>query len=380
MYAKPDSGPTDGGYAVIIFRYLARDLVAATAAVAAVLLVVIVSGRFVRLLADAAAGFIDPGILFAVIGYRLPGFLELILPLAFFLGILLAYGRFYVDSEMTVLRACGMGEGRLLAYTLVVAAVVAAVVGWLSMVLGPDGIARAQALLDSQKGRGEFDVIDAGSFYPLREERGVAYAEAKDAEGNLFGVFLAEAGSAGKDARAPVIVVAERGRARRAADGGDFLVLDKGHRIQGIPGRADFQLTAFEEYGQRLSVPAKVDRRRVKIAALPTRELTDWSDPQQVSALQWRLSVPLVVLVVTLLAVPLSQTDARRGRYTKVFPAMILYVIYLLALNAARSAVEDGALPGAIGLWPVHLVFAAVAGGLLAWNAGWRPHRARRGR
>lgn len=357
---------------MIIFRYLARDLVAATAAVAAVLLAVIVSGRFVRLLADAAAGFIDPGILFAVIGYRLPGFLELILPLAFFLGILLAYGRFYVDSEMTVLRACGMGEGRLLAYTLVVAAAVAMLVGWLSIVVSPDGVARAQALLDTQKGRGEFDLIDAGSFYPLREDRGVAYAEAKDAEGNLAGVFLAEAGRAGKDARAPVIVVAEHGRARRAADGGDFLVLVNGYRIQGIPGQADFQLTAFEEYGQRLSGSAKVDRPHTKIAALPTRSLTDWHDPQQMAALQWRLSVPLVVLVVTLLAVPLSQTNARRGRYTKIFPAMILYVIYLLALNAARAAVEDGELPGAIGLWPVHLLFVAIAGGLLTWNAGWR--------
>lgn len=374
MYAKADSGPTDGGYAVIIFRYLARDLVAATAAVAAVLLVVIVSGRFVRLLADAAAGFIDPGILFAVIGYRLPGFLELILPLAFFLGILLAYGRFYVDSEMTVLRACGMGEGRLLAYTLVVAVAVAALAGWLSLVVGPDGIARAQALLDTQKGRGEFEIIEGGSFYPLREGRGVAYTESKDTEGVLYGVFLAETGS-GKGARAPVIVVAERGRARRAADGGDFMVLDNGYRIQGIPGRADFQLTAFAEYGQRLSVPAKIDRRRTKIAALPTGELTDWRDPQQMSALQWRLSVPLVVLVVTLMAVPLSQTSSRRGRYTKVFPAMLLYVIYLLALNAARGAVEDGELPGAIGLWPVHLAFVAIAGGLLAWNAGRRPFR-----
>ena len=86
---------------MIIFRYIARDLLGTTAAVCAVLMLVIISGRFVKYLAEAAAGLLDANILFAVIGYRLPGFLELILPLAFFLGILLVYGRLYVDSEMT---------------------------------------------------------------------------------------------------------------------------------------------------------------------------------------------------------------------------------------------------------------------------------------
>ena len=75
---------------MLIFRYLARDLLSSTFAVCTVLLLVILSGRFVKYLAQAAAGELDAGILLAVIGYRLPGFLELILPLAFFLGILCA--------------------------------------------------------------------------------------------------------------------------------------------------------------------------------------------------------------------------------------------------------------------------------------------------
>lgn len=93
VYANAERRPTDAACLLIIFRALARDLVATTTAVASVLLLVIISGRFIRLLADAAAGRIDASVLLPVIGYRLPGFLELILPLAFFLGVLLAYGR-----------------------------------------------------------------------------------------------------------------------------------------------------------------------------------------------------------------------------------------------------------------------------------------------
>ncbi|KKK97810.1 hypothetical protein LCGC14_2649040, partial [marine sediment metagenome] len=104
---------------LLIFRYIARDLLASTFAVCTVLLMVVVSGRFVKYLAQAAAGELDAGILLAIIGYRLPGFLELILPLAFFLAILLTYGRLYVQSEMTVMTACGMSPIQLVVYTMI---------------------------------------------------------------------------------------------------------------------------------------------------------------------------------------------------------------------------------------------------------------------
>ncbi|MGK2913293.1 MAG: LPS export ABC transporter permease LptF [Porticoccaceae bacterium] len=362
---------------MIVFRYLARDLVSATAAVAAVLLLVIISGRFIRLLADAAAGYIDPGILFAVIGYRLPGFLELILPLAFFLGVLLAYGRMYIDSEMTVLHACGFSQRRLIAYTMVVAVGVALLAGWLSIWVSPAGIARSEALLGAQKLRGEFASIEAGKFYPYGDGRGVTYTETKDADGTMHGVFLAEAGrSSGKQPRAPIIVLAERGGTRKAqADGGNFLVLENGYRIQGIPGQPDFQITSFKEYGQRLTSP-QAAIGRLKQTAVPTSELIDLSGPADIATLQWRLSVPLLVLVVTLIAVPLSHTNPRSGRYGKIFPAVFLYILYLVILNGARGAVEEGDLPAVVGLWWVHLLFFAVAAALLAWNAGWRPRLA----
>jgi len=374
VYANAERRPTDAARLLIIFRALARDLVATTLAVASVLLLVIISGRFIRLLADAAAGRIDASVLLPVIGYRLPGFLELILPLAFFLGVLLAYGRMYIDNEMTVLRACGVSHGRLLAYTMVVAAGVAGVTGWLSLSVSPAGIARSEALLSTQKERGEFEALDAGRFYPYGDGRGVAYTESKDADGTLRGVFLAEAGRSGAQARAPIIVFAELGSTRRAqSDGDNYLVLENGYRIQGVPGEATFQITHFQEYGQRLARATAAERSRAKMTAVPTRELFDLAAPEQMAALQWRLSVPLLVLIVTLIAAPMSQTNPRSGRYGKIFPAVFLYILYLLALNAARGALEEGSLPAALGLWWVHLLFLGIAGALMGGIWGWRP-------
>ena len=110
---------------MIVFRYLSREVLLTSSAVSAVLLVIIMSGRFIKYLAQAAQGILDPGVLLLIMGYRIPGFLQLILPLGLFLGILLAYGRLYLDSEMTVLTATGMSEQRLLAYTLTPALLIA---------------------------------------------------------------------------------------------------------------------------------------------------------------------------------------------------------------------------------------------------------------
>jgi lipopolysaccharide export system permease protein len=346
---------------LLIFRYLARDLLSSTFAVCTVLLLVILSGRFVKYLAQAAAGELDAGILLAVIGYRLPGFLELILPLAFFLGILLAYGRFYVQNEMTVMIACGMSQARLVAYTMVPSILVALFVAWLSLDVGPTGLRKAEALLTAQKERGELDGMAGHHFYPLQGGKGVTYAEEVSEKGMMTDVFLAENNPEAEDGKQLVLVVAETGRQHKSDPSQPgYLILEKGYRIQGVPGQANYQITRFEEYGQRLSKPKK-SGRRAKADTLPTEVLLKSDNKAHMAALHWRFSVPILVLVVTLIAIPLSKTNPRQGRFARMLPAVLLYVIYLVVLNAARGAVEDGKIPTALGLWWVHALFLFIA-------------------
>jgi lipopolysaccharide export system permease protein len=324
-------------------------------------MLVIISGRFVKYLAEAAAGMLDANILFAVIGYRLPGFLELILPLAFFLGVLLAYGRFYVQNEMTVMIACGMSQAKLVVYTLIPAFMVALLVSWLSLDVGPSGLRKAEALLSAQKERGELDGMVGSHFYPLQGGKGVTYAEEVSEKGIMKDVFLAENNPDAEDGKQLVLVVAETGRQHRSnPESPAYLVLEKGYRIQGVPGHADYQITQFEEYGQRLTKPKKQGRRE-KADTLSTGELLVSNKPAHVAALQWRFSVPILVLVMTLIAIPLSKTDPRQGRFAKMLPAVLLYVVYLVMLNSARGALEDSKVTSGLGLWWVHVLFLIIA-------------------
>lgn len=344
---------------MIIFRYLARNLLTNTLAVSAILMLVVVSGRFVKYLADAAAGKLDASVLLALLVYRLPGFFEVVLPLAFFLSILLAYGQLYVESEMTVLRACGMSQKTLINYTLIVAALVAIVVASFSLYVSPSGFSKMDKLVKAQWQRGEVETLSPGKFYSLRADKGVTYTEEVSEEGVLSDVFLAQS-TGDADSQGMTVVVADKGYSRKSESTGEsYLVLRDGYRIQGAPGRADFQITRFDEFGQRLEPMRLGDS--VDVEGIPTRNLLGSADPEHQAMLQWRISLPIMVLVVTLLAVPLSKTDPRKGRFTKILPAVITYVLYLLTLNAARGVLEDGSALGAIAMPVVHLLFVVLA-------------------
>lgn len=347
---------------MIIFRYLSREILSTTFAICLVLLLVLISGRFVKYLTTALAGNMDPSVIFAVIGYRIPGFLELTVPLGLFLAILLSFGRLHVDNEMSVLQACGVSEKRLLGYSLAIGAVIALLVAWLSLSISPAGAAKADTILKAQKAMTELDKISAKRFYTLSGEQGVTYAERISEKGELEDVFLSFAsGSVETFDNRLVVVVAKRGRQQIAQDGDErFLVLDQGYRFEGIPGSHDYQVTNFQQYGSKLQ-----SRKHIvndpETDAMTTAELWVSESQDAQAALQWRFSTPLMVMVIVLLAVPLSRTTPRKGRFSRLLPAILIYFIYLLALNAARSDIESGELTAAIGLLPVHGLFVCVS-------------------
>jgi lipopolysaccharide export system permease protein len=355
---------------LIVFRYLSREVLLTLSAVSAVLLVIIMSGRFIRYLAQAAQGLLDPGVLLLIMAYRIPGFLQLILPLALFLGILLAYGRMYLDSEMTVLSATGMSQQRLFAYSLAPATLVALLAGWLSLGLAPQGVEHVARILNQQSAMTELDTLVPGRFQSMKNGSRVTYTEElSEDRGALSEVFISETqlSSKGDKERGISVLVAESGRQEIQADGSRYLILENGYRYDGNPGQADYRAIKYDTYGVLLPKPevaAEVTERE----AIPTRELIGNDKPRMQSELQWRLSIPVLVFVVTLLAVPLSRVNPRQGRFLKLLPAILLYMAYLALLIAARGALDKENIPAVLGLWWVHGLFVLIGLLLLYWE------------
>lgn len=358
---------------MIVFRYLSREVLLTLSAVSAVLLVIIMSGRFIKYLAQAAQGLLDPGVLFMIMGFRLPGFLQLILPLGLFLGILLAYGRLYLDSEMTVLSATGMSNKRLLTYTMAPAAMVALLTGWLSLGLAPQGVAEVARILNQQDALTEFDTLVPGRFQAMKDGSRVTYTESLSADrAQLSGVFISEKRFSRDKAeknkeRGITVLVAEKGRQVIQADGSRYLILENGYRYDGNPGQADYRSIQYETYGVLLPKPS-VSNEISEREAIPTRDLLGSDNPRYQAELQWRLSIPLLVFVVALLAVPLARVNPRQGRFLKLLPAILLYMAYLALLIGARGQLDKGKIPQDLGLWWVHGLFLLIGLGLFCWT------------
>lgn len=338
-------------------------------AVSAVLLVIIMSGRFVKFLAQAASGALDPGSLFLIMGFRLPGFLQLILPLGLFLGILLAYGRLYLESEMTVLSATGMSQQRLLGLTMIPAALVALLVAWLSLSLAPQGANQFQLLLNKQDALTEFDTLVAGRFQALNDGSRVTYTEQlSDDRTQLGGVFISEKRlNQEKKDQGISVLVAEKGHQDIRPDGNRYLILENGYRYDGNPGEANYRVIKYDTYGVLLERP-DISEEVTDRDAMPTSELIGKDDLRARAELQWRLSLPLLVFIVTLMAVPLSRVNPRQGRFLKLIPAILLYMAYLTILISVRGALEKGKISPALGLWWVHVLFLAIGLGLMYWE------------
>ncbi|WP_207063371.1 LPS export ABC transporter permease LptF [Motiliproteus sp. SC1-56] len=348
---------------MIIFRYLSREVLINMMAVTFVLLIIIMSGRFIKYLAEAAAGELSANVLYGLILLRIPGFLELLLPLGLFIGILLAYGRLYLENEITVLRACGMSHHRLLLITLGPTVAVALVVAFMSLWATPWGSQRVEAILLEQEQVTEFEALVPGRFHETEDGRRVTYAEGLEEERTrLAQVFLAGRSGKPDDPRLGV-VMAESGRQSVDPETGvRYLVLENGHRYEGVPGQADYRRVDFGEYGVKIERTPVLERVS-KVETLPTGRLLGSEEIDHQAQLHWRLSLPVLCLVVSVLAVPLSRVNPRQGRFARLLPSILIYLLYISILTSVRSALEKGDLEQVAALWWVHIGF-----GLLAIN------------
>lgn len=331
------------------------------------------SGRFIKYLADAAAGRLLGEVLLTIMAYRLPGFLELILPLGLFLGVLLAYGQLYMSHEMTVLSACGISQAQLIRFTALPTVCLAMVVGGLSLYVSPLGNRAVETIFAQQDLRSEFETLSPGRFHTGGQASSVIYAEGlSDDKTRMKKLFIYQGEKptkkGGWERHNQVVVVAESGLRRLDERTGiQYLDLFDGYRFEGVPGQGDYQVVGYQRYSYKLSDPIS-EVKVSKLKALPTKTLWASRDLRLRAELQWRLSLPLMVFVIVLLAIPLSKVSPRQGRYNKLFPSILLYLAYVSLLISSQEWVESGKIRASVGLWWVHGVFFTVAMVLLSWE------------
>lgn len=356
----------------ILDRYIFREVLATWFVVASVLLFVLLTNQFARVLGQAAADKLPKEAVFTMLWLTSVQYLTVLVPIALFLAIMLAFARLYRDSEMAALMACGSGPRRLYRPILLLALLLVVGVGWLSLEIGPRAAVDARQIRDDAARELELGNFEAGRFVRAGSGEAVFYAGGVAEDGRLRDVFIQH-----RDGGRVEVALAENGELR--VDGErQMLILYDGRRYEGVPGERSFRIVRFAEHGIPLELPA-AEGHAEDPELMPTAALIGSSDVARIAELQWRLSMPLSALLLGLLAVPLSRTRPRQGRYGNLAVAILVYIVYSNLLGAARVWTEQQIVPAAIGLWWVHALVLLLTIALLLHQtgalAGFRPRR-----
>ncbi|MFO1466448.1 MAG: LPS export ABC transporter permease LptF [Steroidobacteraceae bacterium] len=334
-----------------IERYVLREVAQSWLAVTGILVAIILSNQLSRVLGQATENQYGRHVVAELIMLGSVMNLSIVVPVGLLLAIVLSLGRLYHDSEIAALQACGYGPVQMLKPLLAFAAVISLGLAWLSFVQVPLADLHAQALKASAIRNAQFGSLDAGRFRTFSKGDAVFYAESVDHRGVLHNVFVQ------RDVHGTMeLALAETATYTAGpTDATHLVTLFNGHRYEGVPGRADFRVIEFREHGIPVVAPASASRK-VDPDTKPTRDLLGSRAPEDIAQLQSRISTPLMALVLTLIAVPLSRLRPRQGRYGRVGFAILVYFVYSNLLTAAKVWVEKGELSPLVGVWWVHLL------------------------
>lgn len=353
---------------VIIKRYLNKELFSTTSVVMMFLIMMIMGSWLIRYFGMAAQGKLDFSVVFELLFYQIPSLLEFIFPLSFFVGLMLTLGRLYVDHEMTIFRNAGISPMQIASMLSPFLLLAFFFQSFISFYAKPAGFFAAEKLQAEQAVKSAFDLVKPKTFVSFNQFNlyvGGYSADKRDIED----IILIEKS---KQANKPdSIIIAKSARqllpddllntsnldtnlkasnsettssdTAKKAEHTTQLDLYHGRRYELGADNLAYNLVSFERYRLSINIPKKNDDKTTKLEAQSTRHLLSRiQDDDAKAELGFRASLPLVILLALILALPLSEVRPRQGRWIRLIPAIILFVTSVLILMSLKGSIAKG--------------------------------------
>lgn len=351
----------------ILDRYIFREIAQTWLSVTAVLLFILLTNQFARVLGDVAKDKLPKDAVFQLIGLTALQYLTLLVPIALFLAVLLGLGRLYRDSELPAMMACRVGPGGIYRPLMWLLAPLVAGVAWLAMDIAPGALVAVERIGVEARRQADLASIEPGRFTSTGSDGAVVYAERVPGPGRVENVFLQRRDESGR----VEVVIAERGEQQDSSDPDTrFFVLYDGRRYEGVPGTPNFRIMEFGEHGIPYRLPS-VEEPVPEPEVMSTADLLTPATLAEAAELHWRIGVPVSTVILAIFAVPLSRSQPRQGRYGRIAVGLLVFIIYFNMLSAGKAWLEQGSVPPAVGLWWAHALMLVLAIGLLAVQNGW---------
>jgi len=351
------------GKKLIIDRYIMREIVKPTVTICVVLIFIFGCYTATRYLADAVSGQLPGTTVFFFILLKITIALEVLLPTTLYLSVVIALGRMYKDSEMTALSACGVSRTRVLRPVFLVSLVIAVIVSCLSLYIRP--WAYSQFFLLRSRAKANFDLtrMKGGTFYEIEDGARVIFAERVDQQKDRAKrVFIRTE----RDDNLQVIYAEKANQVREPSTGKQIIVFTNGYLYEFSRHGGKGRIIQFEQSAMPLEPNGEI-KPEYRIKAASTGSLAFSDNSEKIAELQWRLSTPLATILLALIAVPLSRSSPRRGKYAKVMTAVVIFALYYNLSAIVKKWVERGVLDTLPGIWWVQLLLAGLLL-LLLWQ------------
>ena len=343
---------------MILFRFINKEIFQTSFFVITVLLLIVTSGRLAKYLSQSSAGDLSSNIVFSVILYRIPDFLPLVIPLGFFIGIILTFGRLYSDNEMIIIKNSGFSKLNILKLISIPSFLVSILVAFLILFAAPASLNKVQMLLHQSNDDIPYHFIFPGKFQSYKDGKKISYVGSHDKQKNILNdIFLVDYDDSGR----LVLIKANFAKLyQEDISTSKNLILFDGKIYRGIIDKLDYRITSFQEYTSLLDTSKTQEQIKLVVDSKPTISLLTSDSFTEVAALHWRLSFPLVVLVVSIFALGISKTNKRLGKFTKLLPAILIYIFYIICITAIRVSIENNTT-SPLSLWIGHFIFFSIA-------------------
>ncbi len=327
----------------ILSKSLNMEVLKSSLSILLIFFLLVVGSRVVGYFEQAAEGYIDPSIIMSVVALRFPDFITLLIPLSFFLGILITVSRLYAEREIYGFFSIGLAPIDLVRFLAPQAIIYFLITLILSLYVAPYTKALSQEMLSIDSFEEQIEALQSKKLFSLKDGSGFIYVEDAE-ETNLKGVKLFQPNGDNS-----FLVLADELIVKENGNDLDLNFLD-GSLYKGIFSNSSQLVSTFGEF--KLSLDGNVNQ----ISGVSLSKIFDYSSTSDSASLQWSISIPFTIIVLLFMGVYMGAVKPRQGRFSVILPGMLLYVTYLSLLIYGRESIADNPSSG-IGLWWVHLLF-----------------------
>lgn len=354
---------------MIIARYLIKEMAQTLLGVCLVLMLIGLSRQLVDVFSDVAAGTLSVNTVMIMLGLKSLAMLILILPLSLYLAVLMTLSRFYQNNEMAAISASGISQLYIIKIVLSFAFLFSIIVGIFSLQVTPWANGLKQNIDVAAQNASELEGLVAGRFIETSSGVGVNYVEALNEDHTqVQNIFMQQRL---KNNTELVIRAKHGGREVNQKTGDRFMVLGNGIRYESTPGKLNYTVIEFEQHGVRIREKSSASGY-VKQSAMPTMQLVKNEALAYRVELHSRMAPILLSLLLAVLAVPISQTSPRQGRYLRLGFGLIFYVVFTNLISVGKSWMLAGKVPAAIGFWWIYAIMLMLIIFLVMQQFGFR--------